>query len=553
MEKKTKENAPDKEVSVEQGVRRTCKAGIIILLLSCVICVVCSIMLVGYNLFFASGSTAATTVETAAATDSSSVEPVKIAATEQTLIPLLGIVISIWVALNIYNAISNKEIQLALRMSEKVKKSLDETEAKINTVLANVKSSMEKTEEKVSHILNTKFGSTRCAEVLSAISENTQFYSFTKFLLYSFENENISKNFNVDILNLIVKIEHTFISASQLNRSGLYRESAELSSMGLDYCKQCREELNRIAKEVKGHSFLSGYLSLREGDFYFYQGYRIQSDKGKAFLDRAVSPYQEASLKIYEFLDDGEKAILQTNNLSSTDQLSTAMQAAFLMKAYLLNVMGECYNVQMQYKEAPLKPGERMIYANKAIIYFRQVYDIYASYIQVDNEIDTVFAKYLRNFGTALERPEAVAAPGFQAAEMYLKALKIAPKDMLSYRNYCSLRLKELSKALLGAASPTEFFVTNSQDITGIKGFAEVYMAADPSNAIGHYFKMLVHLILAFGKNAEENVKIAAAQFETVMVLNPRFQLNQDTKAIRDELKKSNPQLGQILGEIVTL
>lgn len=79
------------------------------MLLSCIICVGCSIMLVWYNLFFAS------------ATDSSSVEPIKIAATEQTLIPLLGIVISIWVALNIYNVISNKEIQLALRMSEKVK------------------------------------------------------------------------------------------------------------------------------------------------------------------------------------------------------------------------------------------------------------------------------------------------------------------------------------------------------------------------------------------------------------------------------------------------
>lgn len=78
-------------------------------------------------------------------------------------------------------------------------------------------------------------------------------------------------------------------------------------------------------------------------------------------------------------------------------------------------------------------------------------------------------------------------------------------------------------------------------------------MTSDPSNAIGHYFKMLVHLILAFGENAEENVKIAAAQFETVMVLSPRFQLNQDTKAIRDELKKSNPQLGQILVKIVTL
>lgn len=83
MKKKTNENAHDKEVSVEQGVRRTCKAGLIILLLSCLICVGCSIMLVGYNLFFASG----TTVETTAATDSSSVEPVKIAATEQTLIP----------------------------------------------------------------------------------------------------------------------------------------------------------------------------------------------------------------------------------------------------------------------------------------------------------------------------------------------------------------------------------------------------------------------------------------------------------------------------------
>lgn len=121
MKKNTKENLPDKEVSVEQGVRRTCKAGLIILLLSCIICVGCSIMLVGYNLFFASGTTTATTVATTAATDSLSAEPVKIAATEQTLIPLLGIVISIWVALNIYNVISNKEIQLALRMSEKVK------------------------------------------------------------------------------------------------------------------------------------------------------------------------------------------------------------------------------------------------------------------------------------------------------------------------------------------------------------------------------------------------------------------------------------------------
>lgn len=523
MKKKTKENSPDKEVSAARGVRRTCKAGLIILLLSCIICVGCSIMLVWYNLFFAS------------ATDSSSVEPVKIAATEQTLIPLLGIVISIWVALNIYNVISNKEIQLALRISEKVKRSLDETE------------------QKVSYILNAKFGSTRCAEILSVISENSQFYSFTKFLLYSFENDNISKNFNIDILNLIVKIEHTFISASQLNRSQLYRESAELSVMGLEYCKQCKEELNRVAKEVKGHSFLTGYLSLREGDFYFYQGYWIQTDEGKSFLDRAVSIYQEASPQIYEFLFDGEKMILQTNDLSSESLRSTTMQAALLMKAYLLNSMGECFNVRMQYNDPPLKPRERRICANKAIEYFSQVYDIYTSYIQTNNKIDTVFSKYLRNFGTSLERPEAVPDSGFQAAEMYLNALKINPTDIKAYRTYCSLRLKELSKALLDATNRTEFFDANSQDIIRIKGYAEVYMTSDPSNAIGHYFKMLVHLILAFGENAEENVKIAAAQFETVMVLSPRFQLNQDTKAIRDELKKSNPQLGQILVKIVTL
>lgn len=411
---------------------------------------------------------------------------------------------------------------------------------------------MDKTEAKINTVLAMGIGNTQ-AEILTAISQNSPYYSFTPFLLWSFENEHIESNFNDKILKLLVKIEYTFTAASNLNRGKSYNERNKLGAKGLEYCKQCREELNRIAKEVKGHSFLNGYLLLREGDFCFYQGYRIQTNEGKTFLDRAVRFYLEASPKIYEFLDDGEKAILHTNELSSKDQLSTAMQAAFLMKAYLLNVMGECYNVQMQYKEAPLKPGERMIYANKAIIYFRQVYDIYASYIQVDNEIDTVFAKYLRNFGTALERPEAVPAPGFQAAELYLNALKIDPSDVLSYRTYCSLRLKELSKALLESSNPTEFFVTNSQDITRIKGFAEVYMVADPSNAIGHYFKMLVHLILAFGENAEENVKIAAAQFETVMVLSPRFQLNQDTKAIRDELKKSNPQLGQILVKIVTL
>ena len=133
---------------------------------------------------------------------------------------------------------------------------------------------------------------------------------------------------------------------------------------------------------------------------------------------------------------------------------------------------------------------------------------------------------------------------------MYLNELKTDSKDMLSYRNYCSLRLKELSKALLDSSNRTEFFVTNSQDITRIKGFVEVYIASDPSNAIGHYFKMLVQLILAFGTNAEENARIAAAKFEMVKVLNPGFELNQDTKAIRDELKRNNPQLGNILTKI---
>ena len=533
MNKETIENAAHEEVSAARGVRRTCKAGIIILLLSCVICVVCSIMLVGYNLFFASGTTAATTVETTAATDSSSVEPVKIAATEQTLIPLLGIVISIWVALNIYNAISNKEIQLALRMSEKVKSSLDKTEDKINSVLA------------------MGIGNTR-AEILTAISQNSPYYSFTSLLMWSFENDHIVNNFNDKLLNLLVKLEYTFTAASYLNRGNSYNERKKLSKTGLEYCTQCREELNRVAKEVKGHSFLDGYLSLREGDFYFYQGYRIETDAGKDFLEKAARCYLEVPPKIYEFLDNEEKNLLQANLRDLKNQPSDTMQAALLMKAYLLNVIGECYNVQMQYKEAPLKPGERLICANKAIKYFIQVYDIYASYIQADKKMDAVFAKYLRNFGTALERPEAEIPPGFRPDEVYLKALKIDPKDMLSYRNYCSLRLKALSKALLDSSNPTEFFVTNSQDITRIKGFAEVYMAADPSNAISHYFKMLVHLILAFGENAEENVRIAAAQFETVMVLNSDFKLNQDTKSIRDELRKSNPKLGQILGKIVT-
>lgn len=479
----------ENEKSTAKFVRNTCAAGVIIVGISCLVCTVCSLFAV--------------------------LKPN--AGEGSELMPLVAIVLSVWVGLNIYNIIGSKEIQLIHEQTEMIRKETDEADKvikKISEGLAEAEKRVRENNERQKRNVLTA--------LLSTISDNMEFYSCTSQLLKSFLNAAILDNTPREVIDLVYRIENTFSTAATLNRKESYNERIQLAEQGLKYCHECEIEWEKIPYGQLGRKFLKSYLSLRKGDFHYYRGYRIPTNEGKSALNSAVKEYEGVTNGIYELYAEGTLALMtriENDNIADMSLIvSDEMVDGLLMQAYLCNIIGECNNVLSQYGMATDQ--------NKrdASAYFDKVYQIYCFLTKAKSvSIPSVFAKYLRNYGTALEKIAPNERNGKEPDAMYLQALTVQRTDMPSYRTYASYRIKMLMNSV---SSGSMINVADKKEILKVIDFLDIFITFNPTLPATQYLKGVAYLMLSIIDNSDEEAKRACRQLHITQSLDKKFKFD---------------------------
>ena len=429
------------------------------------------------------------------------------------LISIFGIVISIWVGLNIYNVLEREKVKLAHQAA---------TEA---LELANQAAEN-------SH----QFKELTLFSIMNVLSEQAPFYSFVSYLLYQFNpeiNKTLLDHFDKKTLDDFLRIEHLFSSTSKLNRSGKRVDSRILAEKGIDCCDAYLEKCS--AKYLREPSFVKGYLHLRRGDFKFYCGYRYEDKTGTDYLDEAITDHKNALMYIWGSIEKGEKfsKILpmpifdeECNAITKEDDDRT-----LLMLAYLYNVIGESYNVRSQYRKQDCSSPDTKRFA---CVYFNACYCIYQVLQKRNRPAHHVFAKYLRNYGTALEHAAGCYQAPITPDQLYETAIKLDPDDSLAYYTYCSYQLRKYrADAIVGA-------LHNFPNQRKIETYLKVFLLIHPANIKANFYQYLFYLLSAYiclSKNEKKSYyELAHKSFAIVKELDSSFTCDEETQDLENKV-----------------
>lgn len=515
-------DSSSKSDTSSKSIRNWCIVGLLLVALSCIGCVACSFIAVAK--FEQAGI--------------------------NITVSILGIAVSIWVALNIYNVISNKEIQHVHAQAEIVKKStkrISKEVARAQKKLDYLSSDLEDVQAALDNNIRMEIRNELTA-IINIISQNAAYYSFTGHLLNSFQKLSESKDLEKlprDIWGLIVRIENSFSAAAALNRANIHEERARLAQIGSNYCN----ELESALKHVPDSEFIKAYCYLRTGDFLFYQGYRIQTEKGIHFLDDAITFYKKAFAGMFSLCDNNAHIdyLIDTQDYGRPEEESLELVRALQMQAYLFNIIGECYNVRSQYTEIKISLSDSVVYKQEAVENFKHVYSI-INFLRNKKQISPLYAKYLRNYGTALEKL-SLSSDDPSPDELYKEALKIDSKDTLSYYTYSSYHLRRLQQGIPKMSDPKSFIHNNSALLLSVIDYLNVYIASNPTLSTAHFFKALAHLMLAFESDKQYHLNIARDEYSLAKTLPNGFRLSEETIALKEYFKRmsSNANLHSFL------
>lgn len=203
--------------------------------------------------------------------------------------------------------------------------------------------------------------------------------------------------------------------------------------------------------------------------------------------------------------------------------VSDEMVDGLLMQAYLCNIMGECNNVLSQYGMATDQ--------NKrdALAYFDKVYQIYCFLTKAKSvkeepiTIPSFFAKYLRNYGTALEKIDPNKRNGKEPDAMYLQALTVQRTDMPSYRTYASYRIKMLMNSV---SSGSMINVADKKEILKVIDFLDIFITFNPTLPATQYLKGVAYLMLSIIDNSDAEAKRACRQLHITQSLDKKFKFD---------------------------
>lgn len=275
----------------------------------------------------------------------------------QTLVlSLIGVAISVWIGLNLYNVLSKEELKELLDQAEKASRI---------------------TEEAYTKVLTSKFwlASSERAEPLLAVRLE--------------EMDPLPE----EILEQIIAIEDTLYIVYEAYRDGM---PTPYSQKGSARCKAlaARCETEELTKE-QAH-FLKGYLALRRGDFLYYGSEQRNLDLAAEdeLADQILEEYHEALFELFRIREI--ETCRQPGCYGLEEKQALAVLANSICSTYLLK------------KRQPEKEKEKWyqpaISAGKVAEEFSEEVSQRAR------------ATYIRNLGAAYERSGqwALALAGYQ-------------------------------------------------------------------------------------------------------------------------------------------
>lgn len=332
------------------------------------------------------------------------------------LIALFGIVLSIWVGLNIYSVLGKDELIYLEERSEKLSADINAMQGVIQTHKSILRANYE----------------TNLSELLSCIEQSLPHYGSSRYLMEKFNillqvdtKKGVDSRLAV-LLPEFIRIENFFLAASEAYGSKNFAERKLLSDSGIKVCQKVINMMNEKIGQKTVEPFFWGYIHLRMGDFNFYMGHR-QKD-GVPKLDIAGKESSIAA-KIWFGID-----ILHEEPKAEALKGKTAPELYCL--AYLYNIIGESFNVRWQEpindrREEWIDKAEKCLgFAAKKIIPCIE-----------ENPTAKYFAKYYRNYGTVLDHKKSS-----ECITWYKKALEQNPSDFSSHSNIASWELSKVQK-----------------------------------------------------------------------------------------------------------
>ncbi|MCL2078534.1 MAG: hypothetical protein FWH17_01680 [Oscillospiraceae bacterium] len=334
----------------------------------------------------------------------------------ELLLTIVGIAVSVWLGLNIYNVISREEL-----------KDIEE----------RTKSYEEKTKE-----LENQTKEVNKAIVIENLSRTAAYYPPSQHIADRIKG--ISKGFVENkVLAIMSEVEMLFTAVSSFHRKSDTSNQLLYSIHGIEKCEKMKESFPELPQEAS--DTIKGYCHLRLGEFYFYQGYRRDVKISKDAIEeldtsfRLLFPMKSKKDVLEDYID----AVLTNNEYSSPEKKCIA---------YFCNIIGELYNV---FGQKPLRDeieeSDRKRYREYAAVFCKKAYKLICGIVESKSDsapIPEFFATYVRNYGTTLERfkDDTIKEDGtiVRPEDMYLKAIAIKPTDYLAYQTYAAITLKRI-------------------------------------------------------------------------------------------------------------
>lgn len=296
---------------------------------------------------------------------------------ESLVLALIGVAISVWVGLNIYNVLSKEELKLLLEQAEDA---------------ANITSKV------YTESLKSKFR--------VSFSDRTANYLITQL--------DSMDSFPDDLLEKILELEDLFNFAYSLYCDGLSTKFNEIGVKKAEKLLAYSEEQQAAGIINKEQDFfLRGYCSLRGGDFSYF---RIQYDKElekniknlEDLVENAAQKYKNALYYLFRIRDI--RYCGKPENYTPEERISLAILAnnigsVYLVKPAILN------------KLAQSKLDEIIEVEKIAVDFSTEISDLTRSV-------------YIRNLGAAYEKKDRQA----DAFEQYCIAFRLNQKSWKAAR-----------------------------------------------------------------------------------------------------------------------
>lgn len=305
---------------------------------------------------------------------------------------LIGIAIAVWIGLNIYNVVSKEELNILLEQAEQA--------AKI-------------TQSVYTEVLKSKFR-------LSVHSSETAYFA---------DQLELIDQLPAEVLQDMITLEDMFSLSYRLYANG---RSTIHNERGIRFAEILSEKVEDYRKNAvltsEQFSFLKGYISLRWGDFLYFQAQYgdYSASERAALIEEAVKKYKKAVFRFFKIRDIA---------LCTNPELYQPSERECI--AYLGNNIGSAYLLSIVPAEKINL--EEVIAAETVAITFSA---------EISPEVREVF---VRNLGVAYERKNEMN----MAFKQYCRAYRLNQNNWKTahciaswYRKQISRRFPQISSLL---------------------------------------------------------------------------------------------------------